>query len=790
MDTYPQKIYQNSSDKELYLLKYVRLVWERKYWILLITASVLGIWVLFYSYFIGDTIEKYTTSAVVRFTESRRSNLGPGTEIDQMSSVSKVAVLTSNLFLEKPVDSLKLNIVLTTAGVKRSRLFHSIEILQDFQTGQYTMVRDLNRLTFFYFDVSKNVRDVLLDNCTMVSKPYCVLRGNGLQLILESEVFDDHPEVDFHCVSTREAIEMLKKNLETKLDRTHTLLTIEYSHGDPDFSALVTNTIARLFIDQLLEYKKYQTTSVIQSYEEQLNVAQREFEEAEKDLREFREDNPYVFLEDDGQRVVSEISQVETELENTRKDVQDLSSLLKKISQVDDLESRLHQFQELLILLRSQHVVGVLTLIDQYEPLIREIQRLEAETFSPEHPQVMNIKDRLRKLQSQVNVLANNHLSALRGRQFQLGQEMQEVQLDLRKMPQNQLRLAELERNRRIKENIISTIITRYNEAKVADAAITPDAFIIDEALPPLVGNNTLGKLINKAKIYLIGILLGLGLGIGLFIALDYFNTTVKSTEDIELRLRLPVLSAIPVIDVDRTGFKKNNPGSKSDLKLITSDFSPHMAGEAFRLLRTKLFMTNRSESRSFIVGSLIPEDGKSIVSANLAITLAQMKMLTLLVDCDLRRGDLDKYFGCKRDPGLTDLLADTDPQNVRKDSFYYQQTHVPNLFLLPGGSHVPNPSEVLGGRRMQDLYLALKEEFNYIVFDTPPFELLPDAFALNNLIHNIILVVRYGKTDLRKLESKMSEFAGIKNDFIGVVINASNKIFLQKYGSCSYYRY
>lgn len=118
------------------------------------------------------------------------------------------------------------------------------------------------------------------------------------------------------------------------------------------------------------------------------------------------------------------------------------------------------------------------------------------------------------------------------------------------------------------------------------------------------------------------------------------------------------------------------------------------------------------------------------------------------------------------------------------------QETHVPHLYLISSGLQIPNPSELLGNNRMQELLETLKESFQMIILDTPPIEFIPDALALNSFVHNIMLVAREGKTSISKLKYKLNEFSKIGSDFKYVVLNASREVDAHAYNSYSYYNY
>ncbi len=348
------------------------------------------------------------------------------------------------------------------------------------------------------------------------------------------------------------------------------------------------------------------------------------------------------------------------------------------------------------------------------------------------------------------------------------------------------MRLAELERDRRVKDSILSSILSRINEARVNDAAIIADAFIIDEAQPPIVSN----KLMEKLPFYVAGLFIGLIFSVVLFIGMDFLDSSVKSISDIEQKVHFPVLVTIPVI-----GSEKEIPDMKDlkkdyDPKLITSDYAPHIAGEKFRLLRTKLVLGDGRMKKTVLLTSLQPGEGKSLVAANLAVTCAQQKLTTLLIDADLRRGVLHHTFNLKKKPGLAEILVNKAPLALEDLILRLQNTHIPNLSLLSSGMQIPNPSELLGSARIKELLGICEQKFDYIIIDTPPVEFIPDAIVLNSHIHNVLMVVRYGKTNLSKLKEKLNEYTNFHKDFQGLIINAHQDFSKKDKYTYSYYHY
>jgi exopolysaccharide/PEP-CTERM locus tyrosine autokinase len=188
-----------------------------------------------------------------------------------------------------------------------------------------------------------------------------------------------------------------------------------------------------------------------------------------------------------------------------------------------------------------------------------------------------------------------------------------------------------------------------------------------------------------------------------------------------------------------------------------------------FKMLRTKLlFPASGKPVQAIMVTSAVPGEGKSFVSANLAVSIAQsINEHVLLIDCDLRHSSIHKYFGFVDVPGLSDYLSKGTPL---PDLFL--KTKVNKLTVLPGGFAAPNPSELLSSERMRKLLEELKARYSdrYIIIDSPPPKLTAESEAVARLVDGIILVVKHESTP-RDLVTEVADIMG-KDKIIGVIVN------------------
>ena len=216
----------------------------------------------------------------------------------------------------------------------------------------------------------------------------------------------------------------------------------------------------------------------------------------------------------------------------------------------------------------------------------------------------------------------------------------------------------------------------------------------------------------------------------------------------------------------------QNSDPNKRSLQLITSDKMPFAYVEAYKSLRTNLnFLAGSNDVHCIVVTSTAPEESKSNVSVNLALTLAESGKKVALVDCDLRKPVLHKYLKAGHNvKGVSNILS---RQISLKETMVMPKGF--NFSFLPAGTTPPNPSELLSQPQMVEMIAALREEFDFVIFDAPPISMVTDAAIIGNLVDGALFVVRsnYAATDAVKAATQQLQSAGVK--ILGVVLTRYN---------------
>jgi tyrosine-protein kinase Etk/Wzc len=285
----------------------------------------------------------------------------------------------------------------------------------------------------------------------------------------------------------------------------------------------------------------------------------------------------------------------------------------------------------------------------------------------------------------------------------------------------------------------------------------------------------------------MLGALIGLGLGLGIVFVREYFDNSIKNVEEVE-KLGFNLLGTIPSIDVESAEKKRikkwETEGEEIEARLVTHLDPKSPISEAYRTLRTNLAFTRIDNSmKTILVTSAGPKEGKSTTVANLAITLAQLGTKVVLIDSDLRRPVIHSIFGLDKDNGLTNFLMDSVPYDK-----VLQKSLLDNLSIVTSGIVPPNPSELLGSKAMEDFIERLKNEFEVILFDSPPIIAVTDAAILCGRVDGVFLVVSAGSTNKDAILRARTLLDNVDARVLGALLN--NLEIGSAYGSSYYYYY
>ncbi len=317
-------------------------------------------------------------------------------------------------------------------------------------------------------------------------------------------------------------------------------------------------------------------------------------------------------------------------------------------------------------------------------------------------------------------------------------------------------------------------LLQKHAELSVNRASVLPNVFVVEKSLGPgiYVGPNVEKKL-------LWALLIGLALGIGLTFLVEYFDTTIKTPEQVQKITGLPFLGSI-------YHFASSGKNEEVKLQMLAAPYS-HVA-ESFRTIKTNiLFAASVQGIKKFLlITSSTPTEGKTFVSANLAVAFAQSGKRVLLMEADLRNPNLRQMFGWEKTPGLTNVLLE---EEIVFRKIPIRHTQVPNLQFLASGDNPPNPSELLCSEKMEQVFAVIRDHYDFVIFDSPPVFLTSDPIILAQRVDGVVLVCRSEETKRDILRETVERLLRVEAKILGVVFNdlsvESRRYYYKKY---SYY--
>ncbi|NAR80357.1 polysaccharide biosynthesis tyrosine autokinase [Acinetobacter haemolyticus] len=329
----------------------------------------------------------------------------------------------------------------------------------------------------------------------------------------------------------------------------------------------------------------------------------------------------------------------------------------------------------------------------------------------------------------------------------------------LKQLPDLQRQYLQLYREVEVNTQLYTALLNSYQQLRIAKAGEIGNVRIVDTAVEPV-------EPIKPKKLQILILAIFLGGFIGTLIALlrNMLRTGIKDSSQIERELDLPVYATVPHSPVQET--RMSILKKKKSIPILAVKNSDDIAVESLRSIRTAIhFALNNAKNNIVMIAGPAPEVGKSFISTNLATIFAQSNKKILLIDADLRRGYLHKYFNKDVKPGLAELLT-----GQAELSQVIQETEVSGLSIMTRGKNPANPSEILSSEQFKTLLETLSPQYDHIIIDTPPILAVTDGIIISQYVGVTLLVARYAKSQMKELELSLNRFdqAGVKvNGFI-----------------------
>jgi capsular exopolysaccharide synthesis family protein len=579
------------------------------------------------------------------------------------------------------------------------------------------------------------------------------------------------------------------RHLDLSNERGTDILEIAYQSSDANLAERVVNTLMRVYLDQHLLANRAETTAARAFIENQLPSAEARALRAEAELREFKERNNLIDLEEETSATVTSLEALETKITDVT------SALADTNAQFSVLQSKLRRDpQAALAMTALGQSAGVQQVLADYQAVETELAA-ERVRFQDQHPRIADLETQRRNLEQVLServtaVIGESDLPAdanlqvgeveaelvadyirlnaqLEGltQQAQVLQASEAIQQTRAQMlPRLGQEQRELERRLEAAQATYSLLLQRLQEVRVAEnqnvgnvRVIQPAELLSDPVAP------------RKMLYVFAGAMLGGLLAAGTALLLEAQDNSIKTVDEAKARFGLPVLGVIPT--VGRTGdlIRRRESDDRLIPNLLVCEQQGSLAAEAYHMLRNNLkYLNSDNPPKVLAISSSLPREGKSTVASNLATSMAQSGQRVLLIDADLQNPIQQWIWDMNNHRGLSHVL-------VGEAALDETVTEVmPNLSVLLAGVTPPNPAALLDSQRMTEMLQEFKAQYDFVILDTPTLSGGASASILGKMSDGLLLVARPGVANHQSANYAKSLLEQSQQKVLGLVVNGA----------------
>lgn len=478
------------------------------------------------------------------------------------------------------------------------------------------------------------------------------------------------------------------------------------------------------FINQLLEMYNRNTNNdkneiaqkTAEFIDERINIISKELGSTEANLENFKRNAGITDLTSEAQIALTGNAEYEKKRVENR----------TQISLIEDLRKYIRENEyEVLPGNIGLQDPGLVATIERYNEMLVERKRL-LRTSTENNPTIINLDTSIRAMKSNVQATLDGSLKGLLITKADLEREASRFSRRISDAPGQERQFVSIARQQEIKAGLYLMLLQKREENAIALAATANNAKIIDEAIADDIPVSP-----KRRMIYLIALVLGIGIPVGIIYLIGLTKFKLEGRADVEKLTTIPIVGDIPLTD------EKN----EKDGSIAVFENQNNLMSETFRNIRTNLQFMLQNDKKVILVTSTVSGEGKSFISANLAISLSLLGKKVVIVGLDIRKPGLNKVFRLStKEKGITLYLAnpETDLMSLVQPSDINQ-----NLYILPGGTVPPNPTELLARDGLDKAIEILKKSFDYVVLDTAPVGMVTDTLLIGRVADLSVYVCR-----------------------------------------------
>jgi capsular exopolysaccharide synthesis family protein len=633
-----------------------------------------------------------------------------------------------------------------------------------------------------------------------VIKSYAVFEkvAEHMGLIPRSSPSKGDTQLKSHVIAT---IEGLQPKVELSRVKDSSVLTIKVTDHSAVFAQRLANTVALVYRELHEEQQTKRTKEALRYIDDQMKEVRTKLRDAEDRFNRFSKENELISIDLQSETLLKQTKEIQGELAKLEEEKAELDAILKRLREfIKNPVGISHNFDSIKANNRYQSANDILVgLLLKRETLLKE--------FTPKHPEVVAISNEISETVRKMEFMLDLQLKGLEKRQADSLKELEKIDQKTKALLDKKLEYGRLKREVELCTEMTTLLERKNQEAMIRRSEKPEEVNIVKPALLPTTPVNPPRTAATGAM----GVIIGVVLGLIIAFVVETFDTSLGAIEDVEQTLGVAVLGVIPHVELkviqenikERHSARVQDHSLKQAVNLISHLVPKSMMAESFRALRTNIhFKDTEKKIRSLVITSTSPQEGKTLIALNLAITMAQSGLKTLLVGSDLRKPMLARVFGVPSSPGLSDILlgnyewretvrgvTDIVMGEISLDEVMITPGF-DNFFFIAGGAVPPNPADLIDSQRITQFIEEAKGEYDMVLFDTAPILSAVDPAILGTKVDGVLLVYRIGTVPKGLLKRAINQLSQVKANVIGVILNGMRPEVSPDFEDYKHYKY
>lgn len=764
----------------LNLKSIVALLISKWYWFVISLAITVSLGVVQ----IMRTTPLYTRSASILIRDdSKGGNSSTSVDMSELgistSSVNldnEIRTLKSPSLMKEVVDRLDLNDVYSiTEGLRDNQLykrspvvFSSADSVDNFGvTFKYRLGADnkveISQINVNGQDIDGVVKTAVGDTATIGTHRFAVIRPDwDGSAFIDKELNFSHTTLKGMANSlSRAVVALVASDKSSIIEISITRPTIEEADD-------ILSTLIQVYNERWIKDKNQIAVSTSRFIDERLGVIEKELGNVDSDISSYKAEHQMPDVNAAASMYMSQSAEAQSLIADLSNQIS-VAEMIRKELTSESIEETLPTNTGLIN-------ADIVSLIGQYNTLVMERERL-LKTTSEKNPLIKDRTQALRTLKGTMIASIDSYIGTLRLQMSNVRRQQSVATGKMVSTPNQAKYLLSVERQQKVKESLYLFLLQKREENELTQAFTAYNTSMIEEP-----GGLSVPTSPSRTNIILIAIALGLGIPLGILILREILDTKIRGKRDLS-SLTIPYLGEIPSAIKKARGLGRLKKAAKREDKAIVVEASSRNSiNEAFRVLRTNLeyIGVNDAGSRGedkgrsakvIAVTSANPGSGKTFISINLAKVLAVKGIRVIVLDLDIRKASLSKIVG-KPETGITDfIVGKAHEEDIITTGF----DNTPGLDIIGVGAVPPNPSELLSSPKLDKLIEELRPDYDYIIIDCPPVEIVSDAKIVNRLADMTVFVVRAGLLEKDELPNIQEYYDQKRYKNMAILLNGTD---------------